>query len=178
MTCDVACAAGVARPRLALERGDVPPSAAPGKKKVVGEPGAHSFAQKKVDAVHDGRGPILVHCSAGIGRTGTFCCVHTIVQKLDKACLCACVRALTRPCSRPQDYNERPNETPTFNVFETILKLRASRAGEGALLLPSAACSFPSAGMVQTKDQFEFCYRAVLEEYKSRVKQMAQALEQ
>jgi len=96
-----------------------------------------------VDAVHNGRGPILVHCSAGIGRTGTFCCVHTIVQKLDK------------------DYNERPNETPTFNVFETILKLRANRAG-----------------MVQTKDQFEFCYRAVLEEYKSRLKQSSQYEEQ
>lgn len=43
---------------------------------------------------------------------------------------------------------EHPDEMPRINVFETILKLRCNRPG-----------------MVQTKDQFEFCYRAVLEEY-------------
>lgn len=91
-----------------------------------------------VDAFHDGRGPILVHCSAGIGRTGTFCAVHTITQKLD------------------HHYNTRPHEPPSFNIFETILLLRTNRVG-----------------MVQTKDQFEFCYKAVLEEYRARVKQLA-----
>jgi protein tyrosine phosphatase len=91
-----------------------------------------------VDALHDGRGSILVHCSAGIGRTGTFCAVHTITLQLD------------------QHMRERPQEIPYVNVFETILKLRANRVG-----------------MVQTKDQFEFCYKAVLEEYRARVKQLA-----
>lgn len=74
--------------------------------------------------------------SAGIGRTGTFCAVHTITQQLD------------------QHYHERPTQTPSFNIFQTILKLRTNRVG-----------------MVQTKDQFEFCYKAVLEEYRARVKQ-------
>ena len=85
-----------------------------------------------MDAMHDRRGPILVHCSAGIGRTGTFCAVHTITQNLER------------------HLHEHPdnNPLPSFNVFDTILKLRTSRVG-----------------MVQTKDQFEFCYRAILEEY-------------
>jgi len=29
-------------------------------------------------------GPICVHCSAGIGRSGTFIAVHLIMQKLRK----------------------------------------------------------------------------------------------
>jgi len=47
--------------------------------------------------------------------------------------------------------HEHPDSepVPTFNVFDTILKLRCNRVG-----------------MVQTKDQFEFCYRAILEEYR------------
>merc|ERR1711991_413029 len=84
-----------------------------------------------VDAMHDRRGAILVHCSAGIGRTGTFCAVHTITQNLER-------HMYENPDGKPE---------PTFNVFETILKLRMNRVG-----------------MVQTKDQFQFCYQAVLEE--------------
>lgn len=91
-----------------------------------------------VDAFHNGRGPIVVHCSAGIGRTGTFCTVHTIVQRLE------------------QHYQEHPETVPTFNIFDTVLRLRANRVG-----------------MVQSKDQYEFCYKAVLEEYRARVTQLA-----
>ncbi len=47
---------------------------------------------------------------------------------------------------------------PVFNVFDTILKLRCSRVG-----------------MVQTKDQFEFCYRAILEEYLAHMKRRRNA---
>ncbi len=93
--------------------------------------------------MHNGRGPILVHCSAGIGRTGTFCCVHTIVQKLDQVCelLCCFGGSFLGLSVRTQDYNERPNETPTFNVFDTILRLRASRAGKWGLPRICGLCS-------------------------------------
>jgi protein tyrosine phosphatase len=98
-----------------------------------------------VDAMHDRRGPILVHCSAGIGRTGTFCAVHTITQYLSH--------------HMHEHRNDVPD--PEFNVFETILKLRMNRVG-----------------MVQTKDQFEFCYRAILEEYLDSEKRHKERKEQ
>jgi len=73
--------------------------------------------------------PIVVHCSAGIGRTGTFCTVHSIVEKVT------------------HDFNERGiGSTPSCNVVETVLKLRSQRSG-----------------MVQTKEQYTFCYLAIQE---------------
>lgn len=79
------------------------------------------------------KAPIVVHCSAGIGRTGTFCAVHSTLEKLD----------LLR--------KENPNESPMFNVLKTVLRLREQRVG-----------------MVQTKEQYVFCYKALLEEAQKR----------
>jgi protein tyrosine phosphatase len=69
--------------------------------------------------------------------------VHTITQNLER-------HLHEHPDSEP---------VPTFNVFDTILKLRCNRVG-----------------MVQTKDQFEFCYRAILEEYTAHMKRRKDAL--
>jgi len=81
-----------------------------------------------VDKVRKTKTPIVVHCSAGIGRTGTFCTVHSILQQLDK-----------------QRY-DHPEEPPKVNILETVLKLRSQRIG-----------------MVQTKEQYVFCYKALAE---------------
>jgi len=32
----------------------------------------------------DNRGPVVVHCSAGIGRTGTFIAVENIIENINK----------------------------------------------------------------------------------------------
>jgi len=83
----------------------------------------------KVDKVRQRKTPIVVHCSAGIGRTGTFCTVHSTLEKLHL------------------HLREKPNELPEFNVLETVLKMREQRVG-----------------MVQTKEQYIFCYKALVEE--------------
>lgn len=46
--------------------------------------------------------PIIVHCSAGIGRSGTFCCIHSLIRQY-------CV-------------------TGMVSVQGTVRKLRAQRA--------------------------------------------------
>jgi len=74
-------------------------------------------------------GSIGVHCSAGIGRSGTFCTVHINVHIL-------------------REHFKKNFRPPPLNIVNTILLLRKQRPG-----------------MVQTKEQFLFCYRAILDEY-------------
>jgi len=64
--------------------------------------------------------PICVHCSAGIGRTGTFCAIDISINRL--------------------------NDCKKIHIEETINKIRMQRAQS-----------------VQTRDQYVFCYMALLE---------------
>ena len=69
---------------------------------------------------HPSGPPICVHCSAGIGRTGTFCAIDISINRL--------------------------NDVKILNVEETSNKIRMQRAQS-----------------VQTRDQYVFCYMALLE---------------
>lgn len=64
--------------------------------------------------------PIIIHCSAGIGRTGTFCTIDVNVDRLADIGKC--------------------------EVFNTVKQFRAQRALT-----------------IQTAEQYEFCYVAILE---------------
>ncbi|XP_035214536.1 tyrosine-protein phosphatase Lar-like [Stegodyphus dumicola] len=65
-------------------------------------------------------GPITVHCSAGVGRTGVFITLSIVL--------------------------ERMQFEGVVDIFQSIRILRTQRPG-----------------MVQTEDQYQFCYRAALE---------------
>jgi len=72
--------------------------------------------------------PVVVHCSAGIGRTGTFCCIDILAKKIKR------------------DYPKGAEPTQIENlVFDTVLDLRRQRSG-----------------MVQTQEQFHFCFVALV----------------
>eukprot|EP01114_Cavostelium_apophysatum_P010491 TRINITY_DN2426_c0_g1_i1.p1 TRINITY_DN2426_c0_g1~~TRINITY_DN2426_c0_g1_i1.p1 ORF type:complete len:404 (-),score=88.69 TRINITY_DN2426_c0_g1_i1:65-1276(-) len=65
----------------------------------------------KADTASKTAGPIVVHCSAGIGRSGTFCTVHSIVEKLRL------------------DLEQHPDVEPEFNIVKTVLFMREQRPG-------------------------------------------------
>lgn len=92
--------------------------------------------------------PIVVHCSAGIGRTGTFCTVHSILNKL--GLLTSDTSALpTRESSSPSQqpsFSAMSSRYADLDIMRRILQLRKERIG-----------------MVQTREQYEFCYRVILE---------------
>ncbi|RDD45183.1 Tyrosine-protein phosphatase non-receptor type 9 [Trichoplax sp. H2] len=64
--------------------------------------------------------PIVIHCSAGVGRTGTYATVDICCQQFAK--------------------------TRKVNIMETVCAIRSQRDA-----------------MIQTWQQYEFCYKAVLE---------------
>ncbi|XP_013396442.1 tyrosine-protein phosphatase non-receptor type 13 [Lingula anatina] len=70
-------------------------------------------------ALHES-GPVVVHCSAGIGRTGTLITIATALTSIEK--------------------------NLKFDICEIVSELRKQRPG-----------------MIQTKDQYLFCYTACIE---------------
>lgn len=81
--------------------------------------------------------PVAVHCSAGIGRSGVFCTVDSVLQSL--LALCEDVQG-SEPSLKPfMDICEQ------LNLLHIVEHLRRQRGG-----------------MVQTTDQYAFCYTAVL----------------
>ncbi|XP_078284474.1 FERM and PDZ domain-containing protein 2 [Rhinoraja longicauda] len=65
-------------------------------------------------------GPLVVHCSAGIGRSGVLICTHVLLSLINKGL--------------------------RFDIMDIVKEMRSQRHG-----------------MIQTKDQYLFCYSMVLE---------------
>jgi len=66
---------------------------------------------EQADEANKTNGPLIVHCSAGIGRSGTFCTVHATIEKIKL------------------DIKNDPLVDPKFNIVETVLFMRKMRPG-------------------------------------------------
>ena len=97
-----------------------------------------------------GERPTVVHCSAGCGRTGTFCTVDSVVDELKRQLR---ARLQKQETSNPDDMDVDCNEEDGWKlkdeedlVAKTVSDFRLQRLS-----------------MVQTLKQFVLCYETVLE---------------
>jgi protein tyrosine phosphatase len=98
-----------------------------------------------------GQRPILVHCSAGCGRTGTFCTVDSVIDSLKRVRL---GRSTTEPTVH-EDSNRSPGHQPLAAwAHDETIDLVAKTVEGFRTQRPS---------MVQNLRQFVLCYESVLE---------------
>eukprot|EP01132_Coremiostelium_polycephalum_P007635 gene7635-9392_t len=103
--------------------------------------------------VEDRNNPIIVHCSAGVGRTGTFCTVHIMMKRLEQ------IYSLENTDSEGSKTGrdgltmskEEEKELIDFNLYNIVSHLRQQRPG-----------------MVQQLEQYMFCYKILSEMIKER----------
>ena len=78
---------------------------------------------RKLIAGHSNITTVLVHCAAGIGRTGTFISLFQLMEELDSHFL------QYQNLRDPTHTDTQRFEEETIDIFKTVLSLRKERSG-------------------------------------------------
>lgn len=113
--------------------------------------------------------PVLVHCSAGCGRTGTFCTVDSVIDMLKRQRLSRRMHAATH---MDVDTAKKQDESPFFASSNMGRKDDEEDNIEGAWLMHDDQDLIEKTvedfrhqrlSMVQSLRQFVLCYESILE---------------
>lgn len=110
------------------------------------------FKVRESRCLNSDHGPVVVHCSAGIGRSGTFCLVDTclLLVSTEFSCsdskLCWFVKTSDRLCFRCWLQMSTRKDPSSVRIRDVLLEMRRHRMG-----------------LIQTADQLRFSYLAVIE---------------
>jgi len=101
--------------------------------------------------------PILVHCSAGCGRTGTFCTVDSVIDMLKRQ---RQDRNTRQGTPMDLDLNQTSSTSPDASAVESM----ASNIDDSDLVEKTVEdFRLQRLSMVQSLRQFVLCYESVLE---------------
>jgi len=99
------------------------------------------------DCIVNDESPVIVHCSAGCGRSGTYCAIDSVIRTMKKQSQCPATHSSSSQSTHKQSRHVNQMIECHFDLIHScIIQMRGQRTS-----------------MVQTFDQYVLCYVCCVE---------------